>query len=205
MFNNVALDVVTGLVLIYLLYSLFITIIGEFVSTKLGIRARMLRMAVERMLNDGYYEKVEKTAYKKWQRYTVLPALLIWLVKSLWMWWPQWLRKSFLYEPESFKTSFAGKFYAYTSIKYLSRIEKSHKGMFDLSKPSYFSADNFSETLISIFKEKGAGETIAAQIDFSLKFNTHQIQPETLRHFLNQWENAGQDPAVFKTNLMKWP
>jgi hypothetical protein len=164
----------------------------------------MLRMAIERMLNDGYYQKIEKSEYKTWQRYTVLPLILIWVVRSLWMWWPRWIRKTFLYEPEAFKTSFAGKFYEYTSIRYLGRIEKSDKGVFDLSKPSYISADNFSETLISIFKEKGAGATDGARIDFALRFNTHQIQPETLRHFLNQWENAGQDPAVFKANLIKW-
>ena len=65
MFNNVAFDVVLGLVFIYLLYSLLVTILGEIISTKLGIRARLLRIAVERMLNDGYYQKIENKTDKK--------------------------------------------------------------------------------------------------------------------------------------------
>ena len=60
MFDNVAFEVVIGLVFIYLLYSLLVTILGEIISTFLGIRARLLRAAIERMLNDGYYFKREK-------------------------------------------------------------------------------------------------------------------------------------------------
>ena len=51
MFNNVALDVCIGLVFIFLIHSLLVTIIGEMVSTWLGVRARILRIAIERM--DG--------------------------------------------------------------------------------------------------------------------------------------------------------
>lgn len=52
MFNSVALDVVIGLVFIYLLYSLLATVIGEIVAVKLNLRARNLKLAVGRMLND---------------------------------------------------------------------------------------------------------------------------------------------------------
>lgn len=52
MFNNVALDVVIGLVFIYLLYSLLATVIAEIIATKLGLRARNLKEAIDRMLND---------------------------------------------------------------------------------------------------------------------------------------------------------
>ncbi|MGV8879373.1 MAG: hypothetical protein ACOH2A_10110 [Sphingobacteriaceae bacterium] len=52
MLNNVALDVVIGLVFIYLLYSLLATVIGEIIATKLGLRARNLKEAIDRMLND---------------------------------------------------------------------------------------------------------------------------------------------------------
>ena len=64
MFDNVAFEVVIGLVFIYLLYSLLITIVGEIISTVCGIRPRLLRIAVERMFNDGYYQKVERRANK---------------------------------------------------------------------------------------------------------------------------------------------
>lgn len=52
MFNSVALDVVIGLVFIYLLYSLLATILSEMVATHLGLRARNLKEAINRMLND---------------------------------------------------------------------------------------------------------------------------------------------------------
>lgn len=52
MFDSIAFNVVTGLIFIYLLYSLFATIISEIIATKLSLRARNLKEAVNRMLND---------------------------------------------------------------------------------------------------------------------------------------------------------
>jgi len=52
MFNSVALDVVIGLVFIYLLYSLLVTVISELMTTMLSLRARNLKEAIDRMLND---------------------------------------------------------------------------------------------------------------------------------------------------------
>lgn len=52
MLNNVAPDVVIGLIFIYLLYSLRATVIAEIIATKLGFRARNLKEAIDRMLND---------------------------------------------------------------------------------------------------------------------------------------------------------
>ncbi|RAW00847.1 hypothetical protein [Pseudochryseolinea flava] len=52
MFNSVALDVAIGLMFIFLLYSLLATVISEIVATMIGLRARNLKEAVNRMLND---------------------------------------------------------------------------------------------------------------------------------------------------------
>jgi len=52
MLNNVALDVVIGLLFIYLLYSLLATVLSEIIATTLGLRARNLKEALNRMLND---------------------------------------------------------------------------------------------------------------------------------------------------------
>lgn len=57
MFDSIVLDVVIGLIFIYLLYSLFVTILSELIATMLGLRARNLKEAIDRMLND---EKPEK-------------------------------------------------------------------------------------------------------------------------------------------------
>jgi len=55
MFNSVVLDVVIGLLFIYLLYSLLATILSEIVATALNLRARNLKEAIDRMLNDDKY------------------------------------------------------------------------------------------------------------------------------------------------------
>ncbi len=52
MFNSVVLDVVIGLVFIYLLYSLLATIIQEIIASYFGFRAKILERAVFRMLED---------------------------------------------------------------------------------------------------------------------------------------------------------
>jgi hypothetical protein len=52
MFDSVAFNVVIGLTFIYLLYSLFATVLSEIIATKLALRARNLKEAVNRMLND---------------------------------------------------------------------------------------------------------------------------------------------------------
>jgi hypothetical protein len=54
MFNSVVLEVVIGLVFIYLLYSLLATIIQEIIATNFGFRAKILERAIIRMLEDGY-------------------------------------------------------------------------------------------------------------------------------------------------------
>lgn len=50
MFNNVAIDVAIGLIFIYLLYSLLATVLSEIIATWMGLRARNLKEAVNRML-----------------------------------------------------------------------------------------------------------------------------------------------------------
>lgn len=52
MTGNTALDIFIGLVFVYLLYSLFATVILEFISTNLSIRAKNLRRVIYNMLND---------------------------------------------------------------------------------------------------------------------------------------------------------
>jgi hypothetical protein len=46
------LDIVIGLVFVYLLYSLFATIIQEFIASNFGFRAKILEKAIVRMLED---------------------------------------------------------------------------------------------------------------------------------------------------------
>jgi hypothetical protein len=52
MLNSVALQVVIGLIFIYLLYSLLATVLSEMIASLLGLRARNLKNAIGRMLKS---------------------------------------------------------------------------------------------------------------------------------------------------------
>ncbi len=52
MLNNAALDVAIGLVLMYLVLSLIGTIVNEYISTAISLRASTLKSAVESMLDN---------------------------------------------------------------------------------------------------------------------------------------------------------
>ncbi|HTB99478.1 MAG TPA: hypothetical protein VK705_02230 [Ferruginibacter sp.] len=53
MFGSTTLDIVTGLIFIYLLYSLLATTIQEGIATMLRLRAKTLEEGIKRMLNDS--------------------------------------------------------------------------------------------------------------------------------------------------------
>jgi len=69
MFDSVALNVVIGLIFIYLLYSLLATVLSEIIATKVGLRARNLKEAVDRMLND---EKPANFFLRLWDSLLIL-------------------------------------------------------------------------------------------------------------------------------------
>jgi hypothetical protein len=52
MFQNPAIDVAIGLILMYLMLSLFCTVINEFLATKLKLRSKSLASALERLLDN---------------------------------------------------------------------------------------------------------------------------------------------------------
>lgn len=64
MTGSVALDVVIGLVFIYLLYSLLTSLVAEIIATNLGLRARNLSSALDRMLNNDNVSTFSKTKDK---------------------------------------------------------------------------------------------------------------------------------------------
>ncbi|OQP66523.1 hypothetical protein A3860_13645 [Niastella vici] len=183
MFNSPVLDVCIGLILVYLLYSLLVTIVGEIICNWIGLRARILRVSIEKMLNDGYYANLKPKQYRGfWYR----------------------VQRYFLKEFPDFKHSFAGKFYHYPAIKYLSMRAGEQTTVVTQTKPSYLSAEVFADSLIQLLKDKGAGETDMDKVHFSLNFNTYHIQPDTLRNLRNMAEVAGPDINVFKEKLKIW-
>ncbi len=206
MLGSTTLDIVIGLVLVYLLYSLLVTILGELVATWIGIRARLLSRAIVNMLNDDF--DLEKTNFIR-RACRVIDHLR---------------RSFFITEPVSFVTSLAGKFYNHPSMKYLSTGKT--PGLFSESKgkPSYISNRNFSETLVHIIRDEGNGNTDELKISSALQIITDAIEqkakakangsplpavplnaePETFKHINNLWIDAKGDVEVFKKNLEKW-
>lgn len=170
MFGSTILEVVIGLVFVFLLYSLLATILQELVGTWLHLRGRVLRKAIERMLNDGYVRDRGKDASWRWT------DLFFWKAKE-------------------YKNSMADKFYDHPSIKYLSKHKR---------PPSYISAENYTETLCSLIREKGIGETDMEKIGFALRFNTLCFEVETLKQVRDIYQGAEDDVNLFKKKLNAW-
>jgi len=135
MTGSVALDVVIGLVFIFLLYSLFATIICEIIATNIGLRARNLHEAIRRMLED---DRVLED--NRWKAFVANLKLTY-----------QNLFKS----PGRPITK---EFYSQPTIKYLARSDF-------FSKPSYITPQTFSKTMIEIFRKYGKGNTDLERIN----------------------------------------
>lgn len=183
MFNNVVLDVFIGLVLVYLLYSLFITIVSEMITTWICLRSRILRISIEKMLNDGYYRSLKKRRYfSAWYH----------------------VQRFFLKEFPDFKYSFAGRFYNSPTIAYLSNKAGEQTTQLSQKKPSYISADIFADTLIQLLKDRGDGATDMDRVNFSLRYNTHHIQYSTLKNLRDMALASGIDVNAFKEKIKAW-
>jgi hypothetical protein len=130
MTGAIALDVVIGLVFIYLLYSLFATIICEIIAVQLGIRERNLKQAIRRMLEDfpetsenkivAFFRQVGRSVSEVFMNYEG-PAACV--------------------------------FYRLPIIKYFAR-NTFH------SKPAYITKQNFSKAVLEIFRRYGGGDEL---------------------------------------------
>lgn len=192
MFNNVVLDVFIGLVLVYLLYSLLMTIVSEMLATWMNLRPRILRASIEKMLNDGYFPpKIRPRNVFSW--------IGSWIV-DLWM----IIQRFFLREFKDFKFSFAARFYEVPSVKYLTSRAGEPRTFFTQTKPSYISADNFADSLYRLLKDGGSGATDMDKINFSLKFNSQNVQTGSLRQLRDLAENSGSNGQLFREKLKAW-
>ncbi|OMP75125.1 hypothetical protein [[Flexibacter] sp. ATCC 35208] len=106
------------------------------------------------------------------------------------------------------KNSLAAEFYAYPLIKYLAKAGNQ-------KLPAYFTADNFSQTLIAVLRGDHFDQTIPQmELIRSRLFaatnpaNTGQasfvIREETRKYLKMLWVNAANDIDKFKLSLEKW-
>jgi hypothetical protein len=192
MFNNIAFDVVIGMIFVFLLYSLLATILQEIIAHFLHLRARMLYKALRRMLQD---EPVQDRPW--WTRIAIGT-----FIYSL------FTRLGRFLAPHRKGDELLHLFYSQPTIKYLG--ENVHN-----SKPSYLHADNFSLTLLNLLRGAafdGSQQNDATLIKQTLDSNTvtgmsnqtATIPNETLAQLKTLFADAHQDANIFKAKLEEW-
>lgn len=174
MTGSVAVDIAIGLVFVFLLYSLLASILQEILATFLGLRARNLKNAIGRMLQDD-----DKKSATKVQS----------VGKSV-------SKKLHLNDFNKGDTLLQA-FYEQPIIKYLA------SGKF-FSKPSYIGGKDFSEALVKILKNHESDlKEIDKRVDEAIQ-KSELLGEETRAHIQALWDNAEQNVEKFKTNLEGW-
>lgn len=190
MFNSVVLNVFIGIAFIYLLYSLYTTIIMELINSFLGLRARNLAYTLKRMLKD------EKDLKKSdvWN-----------YLRRFWNTILSFLGNSNLLKKSDFYTDFINQ----PAIKYLSS-----GGI--IKRPSYMHAKNFSKALLDVLKadltkEERKNPVVAIEkkiIEYFKVENEGNTEPsissETGKYILNLLHDANDDVEKFKIHLEEW-
>lgn len=173
------IDIVIGLVFIYLIYSLFVSTLSEIVATWLGMRGRMLRQGIGYLLND--YEN------RNW------PKGIFGAVGDF-----------FLFKKRSFSFTKAGEFYKNPAIKFLS-TERSGKQYFTKKGlPAYIRKATFSSALIDMLRSKGRGIHDWEKIKFSITNNAAHFEPETKNQLNAMLQDADDDMDVFIQRIEAW-
>ncbi|MCL6099014.1 MAG: hypothetical protein M1391_10605 [Bacteroidetes bacterium] len=188
MFNNVVLNVVIGLVFIFLLYSLLATTLCELIATFLGLRAKSLASAIRRMLDD---EPEKSNIYG--DLFSLLKAAFNRTVYLLLYIFPFGKNGKQRYKGDKL----SDKFYDDSKVKYLS-------SNYFFSKPSYISPKNFADILINILLDGKSFSAAAETIRTNLENNSLQIDTETHKQILGYFQQAQGDLEKFKASLMNW-
>lgn len=218
MLNNAALDVVIGLVFVYLLYSLLGSIVVEIIASNSGLRGRLLQKAIQRMLDDATVAPATKKSslkFKSDKKQELEPVVVLGPAK-----------------PEVAKTvppKVSVAFFAHPLIKYL-RAD----AWFSKNMPSYIDPETFTKVLIDLLRgpEAKAGGNDRHLIEDSLKNRkiawkvvdgkllggsflddkqeTHisalhaKIEPETCMYLQSVWADSQGDVTKFKAFILEW-
>ncbi len=176
MTGSVALDVAIGLIFVYLLYSLLASVICEIIANYLGLRARNLREALIRLLEDGDDEPRAK--FIAFLQHTIFSI------------------KDLFSRPGG---EVVKKFYKEPTIRHLAKNDF-------YSSPSYISPANFSKALLEILRKEGTrpeNETDLQCIREVLE-NQTWIPLETRQHIKSLLRDARNDLTKFRILLERW-
>lgn len=178
MFHSIALDVVIGLIFIYLLYSLLATVLSEIIASMLGLRARNLREAIDRMLHD---EKITGFFNRLWDSFRLM---------------------------KNPRNNLTNRFYQHPEIKYLGGSglfrTPSWISAASFSKTIIcvlFGQGTINKETIERKLEEIAGKTNDSEdnSDTGIK-----VDPETAAYILSLWKDAEEDVQKFRDNLESW-
>ena len=176
MSGNVAFDVAIGLIFIYLLYSLYVTVVMEIVSSIFGLRARNLSYALKRMLMDE--KRYPNPAARVGSR--ILTTVMRVTGNAI------NLENRGLYD----------HFFKQPSIKYLTSGGAGNK-------PSYLSAENISKGLIDAIKVDNPDASVLACVEEGL-LRKLSDGSETKQHIQSLLDDANYDLVKFKILLENW-
>jgi len=177
MTNLIVLDVVIGLVFVYLLYSMLATILQELLATWFSFRSKLLERAISRMLEDG-------SVFDK--RFGSLKALF----KKI--------------NPSENATNITGLFYNHPMIKYLAEDDYNSKPSY-ITRETFskvmidlLHGENVKPGEdIRPYIDKSILNGKPAQSNLS-------FDDQTLRFISSVWIDAQGDIDVFRKSLEQW-
>ncbi len=176
MFDNSVLNVVIGLVFIFLLYSLLATAIQEAISNLLQRRSNMLFYGIRSMLTNT----------KNNNEFSKFELLLHYLGKSI---KAKWRNLKSYFQPKGI-VSLNEKFYNHPILK-----NYGQNSLFN--KPSYLSAQNFSQIIIETIKNLVPGN--------ESKVATFKLIKEILENYEVNGETATFKAPVQSTVIVATP
>jgi hypothetical protein len=171
------LDIVVGLVFIYLLYSLLATLVQEIIATHFSFRAKMLERAIFRMLEDEN---------KFNSRFSGIRCLFARSKNS------------------GRKNSPSGEFYKHPLIKFLSEnSSKSRPSYINRHTFSKVIVDLLRGD--EARPEDNEPDLIQSALDQGItKWGNVEISSETLTYLRSVWTDAKSDVQAFKLHLEGW-
>ena len=191
MTGNVGLDVVIGLVFVYLLYSLYATIIMEIFSSSFGLRARNLSYAIKRMLMDE----------RRYDKYYLSNPFIGKIIERLFRWLSELIGT--LIQPVGVAANLKNKglyqeFINQPSIRTLCSGSLSNL-------PSYIPAETFSKALIDTIRDDDPDLSVIASVHVGLE--NENLLPEnsdTKKLIQSLLRDANNDMVKFQLLLERW-
>jgi hypothetical protein len=200
MTGNVALDVVIGLVFIYLLYSLYATILMEILSSFFGLRARNLSYAIKRMLMDERRYDRHRIEFVSRGKPLIIEFKVWWLERPL-----HWLSELIgtFTQPAGIAINLKNrrlseKFFAHPSIRSL------RSGSLN-NMPSYIPAETFSKVLIDTIKVDDPDLNVITSVLVGLEDDILLPADSETRKLIKSFlKDANNDLVKFQLLLERW-